>query len=66
MIIRFRCDVPMSEKKGILRYCDKKCRNCLCALAMDEWGREEHVSLDQECANFTLRNLKKMSGRDHE
>lgn len=68
MKTRWRCDVSMARKKGVLRMCDKKCRYCLCAISIDEFGREEHVAdmTSTPCGNFTLRNLKVMMGRDHE
>ena len=67
MIVRYRCDVAMARSKGILRFCNKKCKDCLCAIRTNEHGEEEHThDLKHPCGNFTLRNLKVMSGRDHE
>ncbi len=67
MKTRWRCDVSMARKKGVLGMCDKKCRYCLCAISTDEFGREEHLpDLAQPCSNFTLRNLNVMSGRDRD
>ena len=67
MKIRYRCDYPMATKKGIRRHCDKKCGQCICAIATDEWGMESHVpDLAQPCSNVTLRNLKVMMGREHD
>ena len=57
---RYRCDVPMAKKKGILKYCDKKCRYCLCGIVMDERGYEFHVPDSLHgCTNFVLRNYAK-------
>lgn len=67
MKIRYRCDRPMARKKGILRHCDKKCKYCLCAISMDEWGHEEHTPvMPGGCTNFTVKNLKIMMGREHD
>lgn len=64
MIIRYRCDRPMAEKKGVLQYCDRRCRECLCAIKIDEWGREEHNGdLQGGSSIFTARNIDRMSGR---
>ena len=66
MIVRYRCDVPMADKKGILRFCNKKCKECICAIAIDEWGRYEHVSMPDggTCSNVTLRNINHLNGQD--
>lgn len=57
MIKQYRCDIPMATKKGIRRVCDRNCKHCLCALAMDGNGHEHHVGLvSGSCANITRRN----------
>ena len=65
MIVRYRCDVPMARRKGILGKCDKRCRSCLCAIGMSEHGYESHVSLDQggTSENLASRNLEVLNGR---
>lgn len=64
---KYKCDIPMATKKGIRQVCNGKCNQCLCAISIDDWGREEHVpDLGQPCGNFTLRNLRVMSGRDRD
>lgn len=60
--MKYRCDVPMAEKKDVSKGCDKNCRECLCALAMDESGQWRHVNLDGgACANITKRNIRKQN-----
>lgn len=63
MIVRYRCDVPMADKKGMRQVCDRKCRNCLCAIAMTGSGEEHHVGMVDEgsCGNVTRRNSAKIS-----
>lgn len=65
MITKYRCDEPMAKRWGIYGRCDKKCKNCLCAIGMDEWGKESHV-MDMAkgtSANITVRNTIAMNGR---
>lgn len=61
-IKRYRCDMPMAIKKGVRQVCDRKCKNCLCAIAMSESGSEHHVGLADEgsCGNIVRRNRAKM------
>lgn len=61
MIKAYRCDEPMAIKKGIRQVCDRKCRDCICALAMSESGNEYHVGFADggSCANVTRRNKTK-------
>lgn len=40
--MKMRCDEPMAEKKGLLRYCDHKCQNCIACIAMDSSYMEYH------------------------
>ena len=59
MIKSYRCDKPMAIKKGIRQNCDRDCRNCLCALAIDSFGHEHHVGMVEgsgSCGNITRRN----------
>lgn len=58
MIKAYRCDEPMAKKKGIRQVCDRKCKNCICALAMSESGHEYHVGFGDggTCANVMRRN----------
>lgn len=65
MIIRYECDRSMARKKQIRKYCNRKCRGCICAITVDEWGRREHVpDLQDPCGNVTIRNINVMSGRE--
>ena len=67
MKVKYRCDVPMAKKKNIRRNCDKKCWHCLCAIRTNASGSVEHIpDMRSPCANFTLRNLNVMSGRDRD
>lgn len=67
MIVKYRCDIQMAEKKNIRKYCNKKCNECLCGIGMDEWGREEHVGdMLQGCGNIMLRNLAHLRGGEHD
>lgn len=63
MIIRYRCDRSMAIKKRVIFTCDRKCQNCLCALAKDEYGHEHHVgqSSGGVCGNITRRNFEVMN-----
>lgn len=60
MKVRYRCDEPMAKAKNVRRYCNKKCKECLCAISTDEWGREEHnVDLQTgRCTNISIRNQR--------
>ena len=31
----YKCDVPMAEKKGLLKYCNKRCNGCIAAIWRD-------------------------------
>lgn len=61
MIKSYRCDKPMAIKKGIRQVCDRKCRDCICALAMSESGHEYHVGLSDggTCSNVIRRNMSR-------
>lgn len=67
MATRYRCDEPMAEKKGMLKYCNKRCMNCLCAIKTDALGNDSHVHFNEELKQqsnlFTERNLDHLSGR---
>lgn len=57
--MKYRCDRPMADKKGISQTCDKNCGGCICALVMDESGQERHVNLDGgSCGNVNRRNIR--------
>lgn len=65
MIVRWRCDKQMAEKKGVRRNCNRKCRECLCGVGMDEWGHEHHRSdMPEGCDNIRSRNMEIAYGRD--
>ena len=65
MIVRWRCDIQMAEKKGIKATCNKKCHECLCGIGMDEWGSEKHRSdMPEGCANVVVRNFSRTQGND--
>lgn len=51
-LTRFRCDEPMRRSKekcyttaGIHWRCDKRCKECICAIRTISDGTEEHVNL---------------------
>ena len=65
MIVRWRCDIQMAEKKRIRQVCNRKCQDCLCGIGMDEWGSEKHRSdMPEGCANVMARNLEKIHGNE--
>lgn len=64
---RYRCDVPMAKKKGILKHCNSDCKDCLCAIKMSDDGSEEHVGLLNEGSpQFMMKNLETIAGRSRE
>ena len=57
MIVKYRCDKAMARKKGILKYCDHKCKYCLCGIGMNDLGYESHNPDNPNgCTNFIMRN----------
>lgn len=67
MRIKVRCDVPMADKKGIRKYCDKKCGECLCAIVMDEFGNEKHLAdMQSGCGAIVTRNLRHLRGEEND
>lgn len=64
MSARYRCDRPMARSKGILKYCNKKCAQCLCAIKVGSGGEDQHNGImPQGSSPFTAKNIDIMMGR---
>ena len=72
MIKRRRCDVPMAEKKGVLKYCDHNCELCVACIEISGSFLESHAPAEQldlkrskwRDSKLTKRNLALMSGEE--
>lgn len=47
VIVRRICDKSMAEKKGLLRNCTRRCRGCVAAIEVDEYGHFSHTPFAQ-------------------
>ena len=56
-----RCDRPMAEKKGILPYCDHKCKECMAGIRREDPGREGHFRPTKDY-KIRQRNLDYLNG----
>ena len=57
----------MAEKKGLLRLCNKDCRNCVAGIEIDEYGTETHAVRDKHRGGdkkLAWRNWMIVSGMD--
>lgn len=67
MVRRYRCDKPMAHKKGLLKFCDRKCNRCVAGLAYGRGYIEGHVPLQDEREfsdpKLMARNMLILSGR---